>query len=224
MNRDERTADLERIVRIALESFQRELMVVLPVKVVSYKADDKPATVRLQPTVQIRRQMPNGDVVNQSLPEIPRAPVHFSGGGGFVLTHPISAGDEGHILVSSRCIEGWMQQGGVQPMAHARYHDLTDAIFIPGLRSQPRALPNISTNSVQLRSDDGQAYLDFTSAQMTIAFPGGGQFVFKSDGTFTATGNITAGQGGADQVGVQTHLHSGVQSGGSQTQQPVAGT
>lgn len=43
-------------------------------------------------------------------------------------------------------------------------------------------------------------------------------------GGITATGNITAGQGGSDQVGLQSHKHGGVSSGASQTLAPVAGT
>jgi Phage protein Gp138 N-terminal domain len=43
-------------------------------------------------------------------------------------------------------------------------------------------------------------------------------------GNITATGSITAGQGGADQVGVQTHQHSGVTTGAGQSGSPVAGT
>lgn len=223
MRRDERTADIERAIRIAIESNNRELMVVLPVKVVSYNAADKPATVRLQPTIQMRRQKPDGQVINESLPEIPRAPVHFLGGGGFAMTHPINPGDEGHIMVSSRCIEGWMQQGDVQPMPHVRYHDLTDAIFIPGLRSKPRALSNISTNSVQLRSDDGNAVLDFQGGQMELTFSGGAKFTFKSNGDLEISGEIIIKKGTLDIHG-STHKHSGVQTGGSLTNAPVAGT
>lgn len=43
-------------------------------------------------------------------------------------------------------------------------------------------------------------------------------------GTLSATGSITAGQGTGDQVGLQTHVHSGVQSGASSTNAPTAGT
>lgn len=43
-------------------------------------------------------------------------------------------------------------------------------------------------------------------------------------GTVQATQEITAGYGGGDSVGVQTHTHSGVQSGPSSTASPNAGT
>jgi phage baseplate assembly protein V len=43
-------------------------------------------------------------------------------------------------------------------------------------------------------------------------------------GSLSATGEVTAGSGGADQVGLQTHTHPGVQSGGSNTASPNAGT
>jgi len=43
-------------------------------------------------------------------------------------------------------------------------------------------------------------------------------------GTVQATQEITAGYGGSDQVDVQTHTHGGIQSGGSNTASPNAGT
>jgi hypothetical protein len=224
MNRDERTADIEQALRVMNDTIMRSLLIVLPVRVVAYDGNDKPPTVSVQPTVQVRRQNPNGQVVNESLPKIPRAPVHFVGGGGFTLTHPISEGDEGHIVVSSRCFESWMEQGDIQPMAHARYHDLTDAIYIPGLRSKPRSLENLSTNSVQLRSDNGNAVLDFKEDRMELTFAGGGKFTFKADGTFEASGEIEAKHGTGNSIKVTTHKHSGVMTGGGQTLQPVPGT
>jgi hypothetical protein len=38
------------------------------------------------------------------------------------------------------------------------------------------------------------------------------------------SGNIYAGYGGADQVDLLNHTHSGVQTGGSNTEKPNAGT
>lgn len=208
-----------------MEAQLRELMVVLPVKVsADYDPSAKPATVKLQPTIQMRRQKANGEVINQSLPEIPKALVHFGGGGGFALTHPVKKGDEGLMLVSSRCLEGWMQRGDVQPQDHVRYHDLTDAVFLPGVRSKPRALANVSSDTVQLRSEDGNSFIELGSSTVKIKFGDGGEFIFHSDGKFTATGNVVAGQGTGDQISVQDHKHAGVQTGGNQTQKPVAGT
>lgn len=43
-------------------------------------------------------------------------------------------------------------------------------------------------------------------------------------GAITATGNVTAAQGGGDQVDLQQHKHSGVQTGTGQSGAPVAGT
>ncbi|MGH7084381.1 MAG: hypothetical protein ACREFN_05250, partial [Acetobacteraceae bacterium] len=43
-------------------------------------------------------------------------------------------------------------------------------------------------------------------------------------GSLSATEEITAGQGGGESVGLQTHSHGGVQSGGASTASPNAGT
>lgn len=43
-------------------------------------------------------------------------------------------------------------------------------------------------------------------------------------GNLNATGTITAGEGGGDQVGLQTHIHTGVQTGSGSTAAPTPGT
>jgi phage gp45-like len=43
-------------------------------------------------------------------------------------------------------------------------------------------------------------------------------------GNLTATGDVTAGQSGVDQVGLRSHVHAGVLTGGASTAAPTPGT
>jgi len=54
-------------------------------------------------------------------------------------------------------------------------HDLSDGYAIPSVRSCTRAIGAISTNSAQLRSDDGATYFDLnpTTQKIKIVAPGG---------------------------------------------------
>lgn len=103
-------------------------------------------------------------------------PLVFPNGGGYSLTFPIAVGDEVLVSFSSRCMDAWWQLGGegalvARPQAEFRMHDLSDGFAIPGPRSQPRVLPSISTTGVQLRSDDGETYIDIDDGTIKLVAP-----------------------------------------------------
>ncbi len=198
----------------------------------------------MQPTVQGRFLNQDGETWGswQNLPVCQDCPIVFPGGGGAHLTFPLAAGNEGLIVFASRCIDNWWLQGGPQPPAMIRFHDLSDGFFIPGCFSQPNA-PSapISTSKVRLTSDDGITVIemDTTGQAVTITAPGGINLVgpislngvatsvpsagvLAIAGALTATGNVTAGQGGADQVGLQTHKHPTAATGAPSS--PTPGT
>lgn len=107
-----------------------------------------------------------------------------------------------------------------------RMHDLSDGMFIPGIFSQAGApVATTPPTLMRLTSDDGLTYveLDDEGQMLSLVAPGGinlvGPISFNGipatvaagvlsiTGAFAATGNVTAGHGGADQVGLQTHEH-----------------
>lgn len=157
-----------------------------------------------------------------SLPLLEDVPLCFQGGGGYALSFPVAAGDEALIVIAHRCIDAWWQNGGVQPQAEFRMHDLSDGFALPGVRSQPRVIPNVSTDSVQLRSDDGLAYVELAGNHVcNVRAPGGinlngvtidaaGNLV--SPTTLTGTQNVFG-----DGVPLKGHVHAGVSRGGSNT-------
>lgn len=76
---------------------------------------------------------------NQELTDYPLiyAKTYFLGYGDIGITHPIVAGVEGILLFSDRELETWYTTGESGNLAYDRTHDLSDAIFICGLCSQP---------------------------------------------------------------------------------------
>jgi len=200
----------------------------------------RPATA----TVQIAQQQVtgidnNGNKTYAAYPQLELVPVFFPCGGGFTLTFPVQAGDECLLLFSDRDIDNWYQNGAWQPPYSGRTHDMSDAIALVGLRSCPRALGGISTTSTQLRSDDGTTYVEVKAGQLVnVVAPAGCKITTP---TLTVTGVLTvqnvAGDtigstvnggfkttGGdiiADTISLKEHIHSGVQSGGSNTGVPV---
>ena len=96
---------------------------------------------------------------NEIIPDpIIECPVQFSGGGGWSFEHKLVAGDEGLIIFSQRCLDGWIQTGGVANNPIARFHDKQDACFIPGVRSKPNAIKDFQNNGIRLRNADASVY------------------------------------------------------------------
>ncbi len=88
------------------------------------------------------------------------------------MTFPIAEGDEVLVVFTSRCFDAWWQLGTPpRQQAEFRMHDLSDGFAIPGPRSQPRVLTNISTTGVQLRDDEGETYVDITDGTITLVAP-----------------------------------------------------
>jgi hypothetical protein len=187
----------------------------LPCVVVSVDADGQHAT--FQPTVKSIQRNPDGTTTAVDLPVLPNVPMQFPGGGGVSMTFPVKTGDEALVTFSSRPVDAWHQQGGVQPQIDARMHDLSDGFAMMGFRSTPRALSGVSSTSTQIRSDDGLHVIDLhpgtgltlTSSGVSMAMTPAG--IAFTGGTITHNGH---------DIG-STHEHTGVTAGASNTGPPV---
>jgi hypothetical protein len=177
MDRRERYEDLQEAVRAAMDGRQSEIWTALPGIILSYDAAE--GTVSVQPALKGAIQTPDGSLVDVTMDKLIHVPVHFPSGGGYTLTMPVKKGDECLVVFSSRCIDTWWDKGGVQPQAEIRKHDLSDGFAILGTRSKVRALKGASTDTVQLRTDDGKTYVEIA----------GGSGAAGTTGTFAATGS-----------------------------------
>lgn len=163
-------------IKQALGQFQSKIWTALPAMVKSYNpSGGGGGTVEAQPTIQAQLRQPNGIWVDTTMPLCVDCPVMFPGAGSFTLTFPITAGDEGLLVFSSRCIDSWWQSGGIQKQAELRMHDLSDGFFFPALLSQANKVPDVSANTCQLRSKDGSVSieLDSMTGQINVVAPGG---------------------------------------------------
>jgi hypothetical protein len=168
MDPDERYDDLQEIIHTAIERHLTRVWTALPVQLL---ADGDGFTVSAQPTIKGKQMDPKSGQLNDiAMPSLGSSvPVHYPAGGGFTITHPVKNGDEGIAIFSSRCIDGWWDKGGLQPQLETRRHNLSDAMYIPGVRSKPRKLdPPASTTSVQVRTDKGDVYIEVTGDSVNI--------------------------------------------------------
>lgn len=230
MDQRERIADPEEGHRAMLDGRQATIWTCLPGIIDS--VDLVKMTAVVQSAIQVSLRGTDGVYRPTNLPQCLDCPIEFPSGGGFTLTFPIAPGDECEITFASRCIDAWWQQGGVQPQAEFRMHDLSDGFVKVGPRSQPRVIPNISASTAQLRSDDGAVYVEVAGGHVVnIVAPGGINLVgpvhmtstcqidgaVNTNSTITASGEVSAN--GSHTL--SAHRHGGVAAGAAQTAPPT---
>lgn len=216
MEQRERANNFEESLRIAVEGRISNVWTAIPGVITAVNLAKM--TVQVQPTVKARVRLQDPPSASQpytwvALPVLLDVPIVFPCAGGFALTLPITVGDEVLVIFSSRCIDSWWQSGGVQIQAEVRMHSLSDGFAIPGPKSLPNVLAAISTNSAQLRTQDGSAYIELTAAgAVNVKAPGG----LNVTGAIVATGDV---QGNGHNL--STHIHGGVTTGGGDTGTPI---
>lgn len=86
---------------------------------------------------RLKQLKQDGNQILENYPDI-YAKVHFFGWGDIGATYPIEAGMEGILLFNDRELQTWFMTGEAEKLAFDRCHDLTDALFICGVHSQPK--------------------------------------------------------------------------------------
>lgn len=228
MDQRERAGDALEAVRAALDGRQASMWTALVGIIQSFDAVAQTCVV--QPAIQGRVTAKDGSAKLVDMPLLLDCPVFFPSGGGVTLTFPIKKDDECLVVLANRCIDAWWQQGGIQPPMEARMHDLSDGFAFVGFRSQPRKLENVSTTTAQLRTDDGEAYVELDpaghiatikAANIVLDGPVHITGVTTTDHDINVTGTVT---GSVDVVGggkhLKTHTHGGVATGSGNTGAP----
>lgn len=202
----ERFSDWDEAGRQTDEGNQAQMMTAFPAIIKKHDVDKN--TVHVQIAVKRAQVTSKGVIEWKEIPVLEDVPLHYPSGGGATMTFPVKEGDEGLVIFSSRSIDAWWQQGGVQNQTQSRMHDLSDGFFIPGFRSQPKKLSGVSKTTFQLRTDDGSSYFDFDPENKKIHIKMGGDVTFESTSTVTVkapTVNV-AGEGTVTISGAKVDL------------------
>lgn len=160
---------------------------------------------------RLRQLKDDGNQVLENYPDI-FAKVCFLGWGDIGATYPINEGMEGILLFNDRELQTWFMTGEAGKLAYDRCHDLTDALFICGLHSQPNieSLPyledclNLFYKQSNIKIQDGTVIIN---GNTTI------NGNLQVNGTITATGDIIAGE-----ISLKNHVHGNGHEGNDTTQ------
>jgi len=180
-----------------------DLRTAIPGIVTAVSADG--TTVDVQPAVSMTQRLESVNEVR--LPVLQGVPLQVLGSTtlGLFVVVPVSIGDEGLLVVCDRAIDNWQHGAGVNmtpDMATPRHHDLTDAIFIPGVQRASGAIPGFPTDAVQLRNRAGDCVLALSDTAIDAVVPGGATFHMEgmeivtnanitNTGTLTNTGDVS---------------------------------
>jgi len=202
-----------------------------------------PLTQRAQVQIGIMR-VDGRDESRFEPPIVVEVPVSFPGD-DWSLEYQIDPGCEGLIHFSQRCIDGWLNTGGIADNPIGRFHSIQDAFFVPGVRSLPNVTTDFKNDGVRLRDKigtqtvwlkkDGSIHAENPKVHVILGADGVinmnngvGNITMAANGTVTingvtidTAGNITATNVTAGGKSLRTHVHGGVMAGGANTGAPV---
>lgn len=166
MDQRERLDSFDEGLLTALDGHQAKIWTALPGIIQSFNANA--LTCVVQPAIKAQIRMKDGTTQWIAMPLLLDCPIIPMRGGGCTLTFPVAEEDECLVVLASRCIDAWWALGGVQVQAEFRMHDLSDGFVLVGPFSQATKISGWSTSAAQLRSDDGEAYLQLNPSTHEI--------------------------------------------------------
>jgi hypothetical protein len=164
-----RLDDTTEIIERRLEKLSRTIRVASPGIIQSFDANKQTVTVK----IAIKEKMSFGGKPFEDL-EIPillDVPIYMPRAGNFVLTMPVTVGDECLVVFSDTCIDSWFDTGDVGEQIDLRRHDLSDGFAIIGVWSQPNVITSYSTDSVVLRNLNNDSLIEVKDTEINIKAP-----------------------------------------------------
>lgn len=155
-----------------------------------------PATNTASISINFKRQLPNGDVIDYPL--LGDCPVFILGGGGASIDMPIGPGDECLVLFADRCIDDWHISGKVKTPANPRAHNIADGFALVGVHNLTKAAPTSTCLRVNGRAKKIAIKNNAASLKpildslidainlITVTVPGGTSSVPLNTAAFTA--------------------------------------
>lgn len=219
-----------------LKEFQRSCLMqtddMLPAQIITY--DRSTNLAQVQPMIMM---------VTANDASVPRAPIASVpvlqlGAGNFMLNFPLNPGDLGWIKANDRDISFYLQTLAQSNLNTFRMHSFEDAIFIPSVL-RGYTINSEDAGNVVLQTLDGTQRIalwadkikitsnttviidapvtEFTGIITTGTNTGYGGTA-TINGTLNATVDVTSN---LTAISLTHHVHSGVQSGSSDTGQPA---
>lgn len=135
------TLPMDEVIRRAIQAALMRLHTWLPGQITEIQGNGR---VTVQPMLQSRYI--TGQLV--TLPPIQNVIYQQPRGANFSIKLPIAVGDTGRISFCERSLDVWSVSGGIVDPADTRHHNMTDAVFTPGLYPFDDQIEDNSTDLV----------------------------------------------------------------------------
>lgn len=184
------------VIAFIVEQLLGEVRTIVPVKVVAVTGGGVGAGPPKVDVLPLVKQM-DGIGTTQSHGNVLSLPVmRWKSGNGSIVVDPV-VGDLGLALVSDRDMSAVVTSGAEAAPGSFRRFDLADGLYLGGILGiAPTQYIAFTSTGVKVSDKNGNV-IDMKSGSIAIT------------GNVTVTGTVIAGFGGADQVGLQTHSHTG---------------
>ncbi len=198
--------DFAGVMTDVLQNFLRGVDDMIPAKVVSY--DDATNRAVIKPLVMLGTT--DGQKISRA--QLSNIPVFRFGGGGFFIRFPVKPGDFGWLKATDRDMSLIMQRGGLEDWPNTlRQHSFSDGMFFPDtLKSW--VIDGANADALVIQSLDGSVCVSLHSGKVKIEAAD-----IEIVGNMSVTGTMT---NNGVNIG-STHVHSGVDSGPSNTGGPL---
>ena len=214
--------DSDSIRRYVESHIRQNVSTSIPAEIVSIDDYSTDQTIAVRPLID--RLYEDGAVLKPSV--VYSVPVVFPSGGGGLISFPLAVSDTVLVVFSMRSIDEWVNSDGKgQTPLDNRHHHRSDAIAIPGIFTKSSNLAPSATD-VEVKFKNMSVKLE---PDNTLTLDNGTSNVVLNGSDVTITGNLVvtgtttlAATVTSDGTSIgSTHKHSGVQSGGSNTGNPV---
>ena len=152
------TPTMAQVISQAVKAQLLDMRVCLPAKIEKYTPSEQKADISF-----LLRKKYKIDDAEVDLPVVTNVPVQWpsAGGGDSYLHLPLKAGDVGKVVFCDRSLDIWLSgdNSTVTPN-DPRHHNISDAIFEPGINAFKSALQNVPADNAVLQNGSMRIELD----------------------------------------------------------------
>lgn len=176
--------------------------------------------VSATPAIQAKYCSPEGEVQYINYPKITNIPLAVTKCPGLSITCPVKPGQPCTLIFSQRSIDNFLLDS-TKPMppfegpdvttSAIRCMDMTDALCFPGVITNKETISNYNNSAIEIRSADGSTKISVSENGLNF-IQGGATLTMSEDEITISASKVTIN--GKDW---DTHVHTGVTSGSSNT-------
>lgn len=177
-------------IQFAFSKLMQGVDGMMPAQVVSYDRTTNRARVQILITLITT----DGSQIPR--PVVASVPVLVAGGGGFILSFPIKAGDMGWVIASDRDISLFLQNYTQTQPNTFRSKNFADGLFIPDAM-RGYTINGDDTDNITLQNLDGSVVISLSETAVNIKATeinidlGSPTNIMNINGSIVATGTIT---------------------------------